>query len=315
MPQSTQTDAPLASVVIATYDRAQLVVEAVQSVRRQTYAPIEIVVVDDGSTDDTAERLAQFGDEIVYIHQDNAGVSAARNRGLKAATGHYVALLDSDDQWHPEKLAKQVAFMQAHPDFGMVLANTRVTSIDGEVHHNRPREYIPRDGYTLDTVLRAPQLVPSAVLLHRRVLDDVGYFDTSLKTAEDIDYMLRVALAHKIGVIDEDLTFCSQEHGGLSDLHQTYHDHIYVTERFVNRYGARLGAKNRRDVLFFSYSEGSLGVLWKRDFRGALALGLKTLPHIDSVPRGAWFLKEFAVCFTKTVLHDAKQRLWPLKPR
>src|SRR5712675_1199611 len=95
------------SVIIPTYNSGRLVVEAVESALAQTLAPAEILVVDDGSTDDTRDRLAKFGPPVSYIHQENQGVAAARNRGIRAATGDLVAFLDADDVWHPKKLERQ----------------------------------------------------------------------------------------------------------------------------------------------------------------------------------------------------------------
>src|SRR5215212_11526906 len=102
---------PLVSVVIPTYNRRRLVVEAVESALAQTYRPLEILVVDDGSTDGTEAELHRFGSAVRYLKQPNQGAAAARNRGIRAATGELVAFLDSDDLWAPAKIEKQVALM------------------------------------------------------------------------------------------------------------------------------------------------------------------------------------------------------------
>ena len=102
----------LISVVIPTYNYGHFVTEAVDSVLAQTYRHYEVVVVDDGSTDDTRARLAPYGDRIRYIHQENQGLSAARNTGIRAARGGVIGLLDSDDKWHPRKLETQAAFLR-----------------------------------------------------------------------------------------------------------------------------------------------------------------------------------------------------------
>jgi glycosyltransferase involved in cell wall biosynthesis len=107
---------PTVSVVIPTYNRADLLGEALESVFAQSFADYEIIVVDDGSTDDTAERLKGYGELVRVLRQDNLGIGPARNRGIDAARGRYVALLDSDDLWRPGKLAVQVEYMQRHPE-------------------------------------------------------------------------------------------------------------------------------------------------------------------------------------------------------
>src|SRR4051812_26302017 len=111
---------PLVSVVIATYNSGRFVGQAVRSVLAQTYRPFEIVVVDDGSTDDTAGVLAGYRDGVRYVYQENRGPAAARNRGIAEAAGELVAFLDADDEWHPEKLSRQWEALSASPRAGLV---------------------------------------------------------------------------------------------------------------------------------------------------------------------------------------------------
>src|SRR5262245_37852496 len=108
------------SVIIPTYNSGPLVVEAVESVLRQTQPATEIIVVDDGSTDDTQERLAAYRDRIRCVRQSNARVAAARNTGLALASGEIVAFLDADDAWHPHKLERQLAVLREHPQIGLL---------------------------------------------------------------------------------------------------------------------------------------------------------------------------------------------------
>ena len=116
--------APLISVVIATFNRRKLVSAAIRSVLAQTLPIDQVIVIDDGSTDATEVALSEeFGHRIQYLWQKNAGVSAARNRGLSIATGRYLTFLDSDDCWHPDKSRIQAAWLEAHPDYGMVLCD------------------------------------------------------------------------------------------------------------------------------------------------------------------------------------------------
>src|SRR5258706_6591961 len=107
------------SVIIPTFNSAALVTAAVDSVLAQTTPPTEILVVDDGSTDDTRQRLAPYAGRLRYLHQQSKGVAAARNLGLKQATGEFVAFLDADDIWHPRKLERQLTAMTANPDIGL----------------------------------------------------------------------------------------------------------------------------------------------------------------------------------------------------
>ncbi len=126
------TDRPIISVVIPTYNRAAFICRAVDSALGQTYAPLEVVVVDDGSKDDTREVLRKYGDRIRYVAKENGGVSSARNVGVREATGEYIAFLDSDDTWVPEKLAVQMDIFRAHPDYGMVLSECAQVTAEGK---------------------------------------------------------------------------------------------------------------------------------------------------------------------------------------
>lgn len=122
---------PNVSVIIPTYNRAELVLAAVESVLRQTYRDFEIIVVDDGSTDDTERRLRRLGDSVAYVKQGNAGVNAARNNGLSIARGRYIAFLDNDDLWLEDKLALQVALLDHYRDAGFLFSDFYILKKDG----------------------------------------------------------------------------------------------------------------------------------------------------------------------------------------
>ena len=226
---------PLISVVIATFDRRDLVIEAIRSVLAQTQSVDEVIVIDDGSSDGTEAALKQaFGNRIRYVWQKNAGVSAARNRGLAMAGGQYLTLLDSDDRWHPDKTRLQMAWLDDHPGFAMVLCDVvRVDSSGIQIDILHRRTAIPEDGDVLEWVLRDPALVPASVMFRREVLDSVGGFDTSLATGEDLDFHLKVARSFKIGVIELALATAIRGHDGLSASARTYSDYVLVFERFV----------------------------------------------------------------------------------
>jgi len=127
----------LVSVVIPTFNREKLVGAAIDSVLRQTYRPVEIIVVDDGSTDRTREVVEAYGDPVRYVHQRNSGVATARNTGLRVARGEFIALLDSDDEWFPWKLQAQVAVLDRYPDVGMVWTDMTAVNEAGATLHDR----------------------------------------------------------------------------------------------------------------------------------------------------------------------------------
>lgn len=185
-------DAPLVSVVIPTYNRASTVRAAIDSVLSQTWRNLELLVVDDASTDDTAPMLAAFSDpRLRYLPQErNGGVARARNRGIAEARGRYVAFLDSDDTWMPEKLARQVALLEASPEY-VGLVNTGTLNDHGD--RTEIVEATAR-GFVFDGMLYANLLHggASAVLVRASVFDAVGGFDPSLPAIEDYEFWIRV---------------------------------------------------------------------------------------------------------------------------
>jgi glycosyltransferase involved in cell wall biosynthesis len=200
------------SVVIPTYNRAALVVEAVESVLRQEADDFEIIVVDDGSDDDTRERLAPFLPRIRLMHQIQQGVSAARNAGIGLAEGEWLAFLDSDDLWLPQKLARQMEYLHRHPEL-------RICQTD-EVWMRNGRRWNPKtyhqkpSGHCFEALLERCLVSPSAVMLHRELIEEVGEFDVNLPACEDYDMWLRIGWRHPIGLVPEPLVI---KRGGHPD--------------------------------------------------------------------------------------------------
>lgn len=200
----------LVSAVIPAYNYARFVCRAVDSVLAQTYPHLECIVTNDGSTDNTLEVLAPYGDRIRVITQKNAGLSAARNTGVKNAKGDYVAFLDADDWWHPEKIAKQIALAEKRPELGAI--GTTWERVDGDLKHlsvkvpGRPTDDRATNvrGIACRTIWLGGS--GSGVLARRNVFDEVGLFDESMRAAEDIDMWLRIAHRYPVANLDEMLT-------------------------------------------------------------------------------------------------------------
>ncbi|HJX31876.1 MAG TPA: glycosyltransferase [Thermodesulfobacteriota bacterium] len=169
---------PLLSVIIPVYNGERYLAESIQSVLAQDYRPIEIIVVDDGSTDGTAE-IARFYKNIRYLFQKNKGLSGARNTGIAAAQGEFLAFLDADDMWMPEKLSRQVSYLAQHPDVGFVYAHRRMIIEEGV---KTPSWYIEHD---------SPGLIPSTLVARKNIFETVGYYNPDYKFAENAEWLAR----------------------------------------------------------------------------------------------------------------------------
>ncbi len=203
---------PEVSVIIPTYNRLPFLREAVASVLNQTHRDFELILVDDGSTDGTAEYAQGLPAPVVYLYQENAGPSAARNRGIRAARGAFLTFLDSDDLWQPRKLATQVAFMHAHPE--AVVCYTDEIWIRRGVRVNPRNKHRKYGGWIFERCLPLCIVSPSSVLMRRRFFDVVGLFDETLPACEDYDLWLRGALHFPFHFIAEKLIV---KRGGHAD--------------------------------------------------------------------------------------------------
>lgn len=191
------------SVVIPTHNRRHTIGRAIESARGQTAPAHEIIVIDDGSTDGTAAWLAARWPDLELLIQDNRGVSAARNLGISAARGEWIALLDSDDHWFPEKLEWQLDAVGAAP--GHRLCHTDEIWIRNGRRVNPKRRHRKYGGYIFKHCLPLCAISPSAAMIHKSVFDDIGLFDESLPACEDYDLWLRICSREPVLYLDEHL--------------------------------------------------------------------------------------------------------------
>ena len=203
---------PVVSVIIPTYNRWPMVGEAIESVLAQSYRSWELIVVDDGSTDDTSERLALYGSKIKYISRQRSGVAAARNHGIASATGQYVAFLDSDDLWMPRKLEVQTAFMEQHPN--VQICQTEEIWIRRGVRVNPKAKHAKPSGDIFRSSLDLCLVSPSAVMMSTPLFIESGGFDKSFPVCEDYDLWLRISVHCSVPLIPVPLVV---KRGGHSD--------------------------------------------------------------------------------------------------
>ena len=200
------------SVVIPTQNRRRLISRAIDSVRAQTRPASEILVVDDGSTDDTAPFIAETYPGVRLLRQSNRGVSAARNAGIRAAEAGLIAFLDSDDEWLPRKLERQIQAMEASP--GALLCHTNEIWIRDGRRVNPMKKHQKFGGRIFEKALPLCVISPSSVLVERSLFDEVGFFDESLPACEDYDLWLRVCARFPVLFVDEPLIV---KYGGHED--------------------------------------------------------------------------------------------------
>jgi glycosyltransferase involved in cell wall biosynthesis len=245
------TAAPDVSVIVPAYNTAPYIGTMVRSVLAQTYASYEIIVVNDGSPDTPAlERaLSPYRDRIVYLVQENRGISAARNAALSVARGRYVALLDSDDSWEPDYLAVQVAALEAEPTLAAVYPNALIV---GD-HPHAGRTYMdvcPSNGpVTFEALLTQRCQVFISAIIRRTAIERVGGFDPELRSVEDFDLWLRlVAAGERIGYHRRVLVRFLKRRGSLSSDPVWMAEHIsIVLDKFAKgRYALALSDADRR---------------------------------------------------------------------
>lgn len=207
----SQINKPKVSVIIATYNRSALVTQAIDSVLAQTFRDFELILVDDGSCDNTRDALKRYTGKLLYIYQENKGRAEARNAGIRQARGEYVAFLDDDDIWLPHKLEKQVVFLDAHPDIGLAHSFIELIDEGGYLLVRETKKHIKlykkamKLGYTYEGMSKSCVMFLSTVTLRKGCLAEVGLFDPDIPAFEDWDFYLRFALKYRLGTMLESL--------------------------------------------------------------------------------------------------------------
>jgi len=226
----------LVSVVMPAYNADVYIGEALESVFSQSYEAVEAIVVNDGSTDNTLkivmEYREKYRDRLVVISQPNSGQTRAKNRGLKEAKGDFVAFLDSDDKWAPEKIEKQVELMEFRPELGLCYTKAwKIDELGNTFDYISPSPLLR--GKCFEHLVLRNNIVASSVMVRRLVFEDVGYYDATLSAAENWDLWTRISKKYEIDYIDEPLTFYRVHSENMSkNFQKMYQARMY----FINKH-------------------------------------------------------------------------------
>ncbi len=232
--------APSVTVIIPTYNSARFLPESLECVLNQTFRDFEILVVDDGSTDNTEQAIAPYLGQIRYIKKENGGPAAARNLGISEARGEFIAFLDADDLWMPDKLELQISRMNEHPEFGVVFTDDAIFDETGITRKSLKDQFVISTGNVFDKLLTDHFICMSSVMIRRKCLEQIGVFDETLIGAEDYNLFLRLASRYKFGFVNK-VVVHKRDHGGnLSEnLEQMCHDEVWnlnkIAEMFPDR--------------------------------------------------------------------------------
>lgn len=214
------------SVIIPTYNRADKILESVNSVLRQTYTNIEVIVVDDGSTDDTKNVVESIEDERVrYIRLlENGGASVARNVGVEHASGNIIAFEDSDDLWYANKLELQMEYWKLHPEFSMIYSQYKMHLSETTCIAPNPEWYGEMEGDIFPWLLLRNSIGTPTMIMYKECFEEIGGFDTEMRSLEDWDFAIRFAEQFLIGYVEQPLVNAFFSEGGVSSSTSAYYE-------------------------------------------------------------------------------------------
>lgn len=272
---------PIVSVIIPTFNYGKFIGEAIRSVFDQTLKDFEIVVVDDGSTDNTKEIVESFGAKVRYFHQPQQGPASARNKGIRESRGEFVAFLDADDIWLPTKLEKQVNLFARNPRLGMVLTDNFLFDEAGIY-----RDYVNKKGYLLEGDIVANIFINSGVvtptvMVRREVFNKVGLFEENLYIAEDDNMWIRIAVEYEVDIVDESLAKIRDHRGRTMRVSDKLIESVEKNiELLTNKYGPGVASRikplvaRKYNQIYFSQGYGQFE---NGNYRQARALFRKAL--------------------------------------
>ena len=269
---------PIVSVIVPTFNGARFIGKALESVLHQTFQSFEIIVIDDGSTDDTREIISLFGPVVRYVYQDNKGRSNARNRGMGLARGQYIAFLDADDLFYPDKLALQVAVLDEHPHIGMVYSHSVVINENDEPMPMGWKGNLSGWIYPKILFIRHNFITTPTVMVRTAVIQDVGGFDEDLDVCEDLDLWRRIARRYQVGNIQQPLAKIRSRTGNVEWIEEAIRARTEYYEKAF-REDPDLGKTVRNRLWAEMYFVYGLTAIDRGDFGYAISLIRNSFGH------------------------------------
>jgi len=272
---------PKVSVIIPVFNGERFIKESLESAINQSYKNLEIIVVDDGSTDGTAKVIATMADNrIKYLHTHNRGVSSARNYGIKNSDGQYIALLDYDDLWMPEKIEEQIKEIDKHPDVGLLYCWFYIIDSHGKEAGKNNRQ---SSGDILKDLLVVGNVIgpPSGVLIRKEILNDPEWFDPEISTAADWDLWIRIAYKSRINLLPK---FLLKYRMHDKNMHKNISIQENDSTKILNKFFINLAKNDRcvclkRPSFYGLYLMLAKSYLKKIDLPGFLRNILKCIPN------------------------------------
>jgi len=281
---------PLVSVIIPSYNSAAFLPDSIESVLRQTYTQREVIVVDDGSSDNTADVIHPYLDRITFIAKANGGPASARNAGLRVARGVFLGFLDADDYWHEEKLDRQMAVMLSRPEVGLVACGlVAVTPDRAAIGEYLYRNYTDREDFLRRLCGGNKVGGGSSALVRRSVLERVGMFDENLHGTEDWDMWLRLALEADVHFVEEPLVYVRERPDGVSssaNAERMLANEIKLLDKLFARPDLSFGARDKARIYARRY-----------------LLAARTLKDVGEIGK-AWTYHRKAVRMSTSILLD-----------
>lgn len=250
---------PKVSVIVTCYNYAKYLEGCLMSILNQTYQDFELILVNDGSTDDTDEIVSGFldNDKIVYINQSNTGQAIATNNGITRASGELIAFLDADDLWEPTKLEKQVSLF-TNDQIGVVYSRIKFMNEAGQLldTESTGKYYSPRSGYVTDYLLFENFVPYSSAVVRKECFDKLGMFNPEYKNGLDWDLWLRISIEYEFAFVDEHLLLYRRGHPGqlTSDVERSVRCSDLIFDRFIENNPEIVPGKIIRKALAYSYS-------------------------------------------------------------